>query len=69
MARADLPSAPDLELGIHAALRAEDMPAVVGLLPLLTVQDPKRAELLYQTIRVGLAITQERGNTNNEENQ
>lgn len=55
-----LPSAADLELGIHAALRAGDMPAVVALMRLLAVQDPRRAELLLGVIQVGLDIARDR---------
>jgi hypothetical protein len=35
---------------IAAALRASDMPAVVGLLKMLAVQNPREAEIIYDAI-------------------
>lgn len=52
-----LPSAGDLELAIHEAMRAHDMPAAVALLRLLAVQDPRRAALLLNILQVGLELS------------
>ena len=49
-------SAGDLELAIHKALKARDMPAVVGLLKLLAVRDPSRAQVVLDLITLGLEI-------------
>lgn len=46
----------DLETAIWAAMRAHDMPAVVGLLKLLAVRDPRRAQSVLDVIELGLAI-------------
>jgi hypothetical protein len=56
MARPDLPSAADLERILNVRLERGDIEGVGHALRLLTVQDPHRAELLYQTMRVGLAV-------------
>jgi hypothetical protein len=54
--RLDAANAGDLELAIHSAFRAHDMPAVVGLLKLLAVRDPRRAQIVLDLITLGLEI-------------
>ena len=49
-----------LERIIHAALKQRDFEGVVHALRILTVRDPHRASLIYDTIQVGLAIAAER---------
>lgn len=61
-------SAADCEAIFHAALAAGDTRGVEAALALLAVRDPNRAGLLYDTLRVGLAIAQERDNNTSEEN-
>ena len=48
--------AEDLVEGISAALRAEDMPAVVALLERLALIDPGQAQLVLVTIQTGLQL-------------
>lgn len=67
MSAADL-SAADCETIFHAALAAGDTRGVEAALTLLAVKDPPRAGLLYNTLRVGLAIARERDNNTSEEN-
>lgn len=43
-----------------AALDAGDFEGVEAALTVMTTQDPHRAELLFNTLRVGLAIANER---------
>ncbi|PZG16477.1 hypothetical protein C1I95_17365 [Micromonospora craterilacus] len=44
----------------HAALAAGDFKGVEAALTVMAPQDPHRAQLLYDTLRVGLAIAEER---------
>lgn len=60
MTRPDLPSAADCETILHAALAARDWRGVEAALLVLTVQDPQRAQLLYDTLKVGVALANER---------
>lgn len=53
---ATLPNAGDLELAIHLALQAHDMPAVVGLLKLMAAVDVRRAARLYDLLQLALAV-------------
>lgn len=59
MSRRDLPSAEWLEQVLNVCLEQGDIEGVGHALRLLAVQDPRRAELLYQTMRVGVAIRTE----------
>lgn len=43
--------------GIRRALAKHDVKAVNGLIALLALQDPHRAEAIRQTILVGLRVT------------
>lgn len=58
---ADL-SASDIELGVHAALEARDMPAVVGLLRLLTAKDPHRAQAVLDIVNIARLIRKDEEN-------
>ncbi len=49
----------DIELGIHAALKAHDMRAVVDFLRLLATKDPHRAQLLLDVVDVARAMRAE----------
>jgi hypothetical protein len=49
----------ELERIIVAALKAQDMEDVASALRMLATEDPLRAELLYQTMCVGIAIRSE----------
>jgi hypothetical protein len=49
-------SVEDIEKGIHHALRAQDVQAIPGLLKLMALQDPERAEELRQTMLLGVTI-------------
>jgi hypothetical protein len=52
--------------GIEKALGKQDVNAIPGLIALLALQNPERAESIRQTILLGLSIAakagQERGN-------
>jgi hypothetical protein len=56
----DLPPVEALENVVQAALEQRDFVGVGHALKLIAVQDPKRAEILLDTIKVGLAINRER---------
>lgn len=60
MTRPDLPSAADCEAIFHAAGAERDWRGVQAALLGLTVQDPQRAQLLYDTLKVGVALANER---------
>jgi hypothetical protein len=49
-----MPTAGELTEGIARALKARDMPAVVALLKWLAVIDPVQAQLVYDTIKLGM---------------
>lgn len=49
-------TADELEEAIVNALKAKDMPAVVDLLRVLVVVDPKRAEDVYDVLQIGMSI-------------
>ena len=51
-----LPSPGDCELIVHAALEAQDPPGVVLGLKLLAVQDPHRAQRLYDLVLTAIAL-------------
>ncbi|MEV0726023.1 hypothetical protein AB0I37_24995 [Micromonospora purpureochromogenes] len=44
----------------HAALAARDFKGVEAALTVMAPQDPHRAALLFDTLKVGLAIAEER---------
>lgn len=44
----------------HAALAARDFKGVEAALTVMAPQDPHRAELLFNTLKVGLALADER---------
>lgn len=46
--------------GIHNAIKAGAMDAVEAFLKLLAVQDPRRAQDVMNTLKVGLLIAAER---------
>lgn len=52
----DAYSASQIELAIHSAMRAHDMPAVVSLLHVLAVKDPHRARLLLDIIELASEV-------------
>ena len=58
--RSDLPTPDVLEKIFHAALEQRDMEGVGHVLRLMAVQDPRRAQLLMDTLNVGIAISKER---------
>lgn len=60
MTRPDLPFAADCETILYAALAARDWRGVEAALLGPTVQDPARALLLYDTLKVGVALADER---------
>ncbi|MEP7194601.1 MAG: hypothetical protein ABI903_17270 [Actinomycetota bacterium] len=45
-----------LEEAVHLALTAGDIKAVNGLLRMLAVVDPGRAEVLFEQLKVALAL-------------
>lgn len=45
-----------IEQGIHKALQAQNVQAVAGLIALLALQNPQRADQLRQTILYGLSL-------------
>lgn len=55
----ELPSPDVLEKIVHAALEQRDMEGVGHALRLMAVQDPHRAQLLLDTLKVGIAISRE----------
>lgn len=54
--RTTLPNPGDCELIVHAALKNHDMPAVVLALKLLAVQNPHRAQALYDLVLLAIKI-------------
>jgi hypothetical protein len=54
-------TADELEAGMRAALRAHDVEAVYGLLLLLALKDPYRADELRRTFKAALAIAKSCG--------
>lgn len=52
-------TADDCETIVHAALKAGDTKGVDAGLRLLTTKDPRRAQRLFDTIRLGLDIAKE----------
>lgn len=50
-----------LEAGIVNALKARDMEAVEAIMLVLAGQNPARAEQVFDTLKVGVAIASERG--------
>lgn len=55
-----LPPVSVLENILQAALEQRDMEGVGHALTLIAVQDPHRAQLLLDTMKVGIAISKER---------
>jgi hypothetical protein len=55
-----LPPVSALENVLQAALEQRDFEGVGHALQLIAVQDPRRAQLLLDTINVGMAIAKER---------
>lgn len=53
-------TADQLEGGIRNAIAARDFKAVEEFLTLLAVKDPHRAQLVYDTLKLGVAIGRER---------
>lgn len=51
-----LPNPGDCELIVHAALKAQDPHGVVLGLKLLAVQDPHRAQALYDLVKLAIDI-------------
>jgi hypothetical protein len=49
-------TADELEVGMWAALRAHDVEAVYGLLMLLALRDPYRADELRRTFKAALRV-------------
>jgi len=49
-----------IEQGIHRALAKQDIHAVPGLIALLALQNPHRAEEVRQTILFGLSLAAKR---------
>lgn len=45
-----------IERGIHHALMGQDIEVIPGLIALLALQNPKRADEIRTTILLGLAI-------------
>ncbi len=52
-----LPSPDVLETIVHRALATRDMQGVVYALKLMAVQDPHRAQLILDTIDLGISIS------------
>jgi hypothetical protein len=52
----DLPSVEVLETILHKCLEERDIEGVGHVLKLIAVQDPHRAQLLMDTMKVGIAI-------------
>lgn len=52
----DLPSVEVLEKILHKCLKERDIEGVGHVLKLIAVQDPHRAQLLMDTMKVGIAI-------------
>ncbi len=52
-----LPPPGDCELIVHNALRAHDIHGVVLGLKLLAVQDPRRAQALYDLVLLAIEIS------------
>lgn len=50
-----------IEAGIHSALAKQDIDAVPGLIALLALQDPHRADMIRQTILYGLSVATKGG--------
>lgn len=51
----DLPSVDVLEKILHKCLEERDMEGVGHVMKLIAVQDPHRAQLLLDTMKVGIA--------------
>lgn len=51
---ADEYTADQIEQGIASAIKAHDFPAVVSLLKMLAVRDPRRAEVVYEAMKAVL---------------
>ncbi len=56
MPRDDLPTAEQCEETFHAALRERDIRGVEAALLVLAVQDPHRAQDLFETTKVALEL-------------
>lgn len=52
----DLPSVEVLEEILHKCIKERDIEGVGHVMRLIAVQDPHRAQLLMDTMKVGLAI-------------
>ena len=50
-----------IESGILRALKAQDINAIPGMIALLALQNPARAEAVRQTILLGLSIASKNG--------
>jgi hypothetical protein len=53
-----LPSPGDLEIVFHMALRAGDAKGVEAALKVLAVQDPARAQMLFDLLKTAVHIAQ-----------
>ncbi|WP_341945669.1 hypothetical protein [Microbacterium sp. LWH11-1.2] len=53
-----------IERGIHLALEKQDINAIPGLIRLLALQNPSRADMVRQTILYGLDIAARKGEAN-----
>ena len=51
-----------IEAGIALAIKEHDFPAVVSLLKMLAVRDPRRAEVVYGSMMAVLDAGDSRGN-------
>ena len=47
-------TAEQITQGIAEAIKARDFPAVVSLLKMLAVRDPRQAEVVYESMMAGL---------------
>lgn len=52
-----------IERGVHLALEKQDIKAIPGLIALLALQNPRRADMVRQTILYGLDLAAKKGET------
>lgn len=52
-----------IERGIRLALERQDVKAIPGLITLLAIQNPRRADAVRQTILYGLDLAAKKGET------
>lgn len=58
--RTDLPSVAVLETILAKSIEERDWKGVDASMRLIAVQDPRRAQILLDTMKVGIAISRER---------